>query len=500
MPWRDILECGCLGDKLFGQDVDTLFAYQTARVAKIKDRSLGLIRIFLMLCIFIYIFIFNIWYKGAHFSFTPVSGVARLQWQEPTQDHCNPADVDCMSDFTDTTDLPYCRGYKGSSPDKVQQDCAYSDSRKLPRYIMDGVLMPTYIERYKQMKTCPLRSKSCDRKWKYAFEDGTLQTAKGTAKPVFNTFIADVGRYTLLIDHNFKTEKYWLAADDYNMKGYWVDCKKDEPENCVTNEIKCVHSRCKDLKFTSRASFLDTARDRYQSWIHPGRKYYRKNQGYQSQLWYDQDGGRRNPLAQVEAEDDDDEFQTIGFSAKQRAAATDTEPTAIAISNGDVLSLDTMLRMAGRTLDETWEDQKEGTQNVRLRGVALVINIQYQNLKPWTLLSPEDPPWYEISVTAMKSHKFKDIAVIREDTNSRDLQMAYGVYFVVKQTGHLAYLDPIYGLVAMTSAMALVAMSNQITDFLMLSVLPKKDEYYTEKYKESDDFNPDKLHQGGKLS
>jgi hypothetical protein len=367
------------------------------------------------------------------------------------------------------------------------RDCDYSDSRELPKYIMDGVLMPTYIEKYKQLRSCPPRSPSCDRKWKFATKDGTLQTGKGEAKPTSSTFIADVGRYTLLIDHNFKTDKPWLAYDDYKMQGYWVDCEKDKDPNdstkkCKTNEIKCVHSRCKDLHLTKRPSFLDIARHNYKSWLHPGgsgrTQYHRAKrksppQHFTRQLWYDQEDGEEG------------DAQGISLSA-ERNMATKDQVNVISISNGDVLSLETLLRMAGRSLDETWYG---GTENVRLRGVALVISIEYFNLKRWTIFSPEDPPWYTISVDAMESHKFKDFAVSHVDANSRDLNMAYGVYMVVKQSGRLAYLDPIYGLVAMTSAMALLAVSTSLTDFLMVSVLPRKKEYYAEKYKESEDFS-----------
>jgi hypothetical protein len=149
--------------------------------------------------------------------------------------------------------------------------------------------------------------------------------------------------------------------------------------------------------------------------------------------------------------------------------------------------------MAGRTLDETWTDQKAGAEDVRLRGVALVVTIQYFNLKRWTFYKPEDPPWYTISVEAMQSHKYKDISVKHVKTNSRELQMAYGVYIIVKQEGSLAYFEPIYALVALTSAMALLAVSNIVIDTLMVTALPRKDEYYHAKYKESEN-----LHAGHK--
>jgi len=475
-----------MGDTLFGQDIDTLFAYQTVRIAKIRDRTLGLFRIFMMVAIFFYICIFNIWYKGGHFSFTPVQGVARLQWQEPTKDHCNPADVDCLSDFQDQEDLPYCAEYRGAKPDAVVRDCDYSDARELPKYIMDGVLIPTYIEKYTQLRSCPPLASSCDRKWKFANKDGSLQSTPGEAKPTSSAFVADVGRYTLLIDHNFKTDKPWLAFDDYKMQGYWEDCDANK-ENCKTHEIKCVHSGCKNLKFTKRPSFLDIARGRYQSWVHPGEKgkalHHRKNfprHVSSRQLWYDEEG------------EDESDVQGISLSATSNSATDDSEPNVIAIRNGDVLSLETMLRMAGRTLDETWTNRRGMPNNVRLRGVALVVSIEYYNLKRWTLFSPEDPPWYTIKIEAMQSHKFKDFSVAAEGPNSRDMHMSYGVYVIVKQTGHLAYFDPLYGLVAMTSALALVAVATTITDFIMCSILPRRDEYTAEKYKISHDFSDEK--------
>jgi hypothetical protein len=244
MSLQRFLQCRWLPEELFGQDVDDLFAYQTPRIAIVKARQLGLLKYFTMVCIFVYIIIFNIWYKGAHFSHTQVQGVSRLQWQEPTRGHCNPADSDCLSDFHPVKDLPYCRGYSGSDPVEVVDDCEYSEFCELPINIMTGVLMPTYIERYKQKRYCTPKAPHCDRKWKFVDERGNLQRQKGEAKAISSAFIADVGKYTVLIDHNFRTDVEGLGCDDFKMNGYWVDCKKDDREDCVTKEIKCLHSAC----------------------------------------------------------------------------------------------------------------------------------------------------------------------------------------------------------------------------------------------------------------
>jgi hypothetical protein len=489
MPIRDHLECRWLGDKICGVDVDELFAYQTPRVVKVKDRTLGLLKHLLTLCIFIYIFVFNIWYKGAHMSMSPIEGVSRLQWQEPTN-RCNPLDVECTANFDSVKDLPYCTGYTGKDPSKVVRGCDFYDARELPMSVGDGVLLPTFISKFKQSRTCPVHAKACERKWSYVNADGSVQAQKGGAKPVSETFVVDAGAFTLLIDHNFKsTRQADIACDDFKMQGHWESCNKDRTD-CKPHEIKCVHSQCEEAKEMAcrrvsdsnkkGISFLSSVQRQYRSLMNPKAKGMLNKHPSMTP-------DSAPELLDDEEQDTKDFAEALKFTAQSKTKE-DHLRNVIAITDGDVLSLKTILEMAGTSLEEAWYNQKEQRhEDVRLRGVAIVISIRYENLKRWTLFKPEKP-WYTITAEAMKSNMFKHATVKDMTSTSRELELGYGIYIIVKQSGQVAYFNPVFALVALTSAMALMAAANTITDLLMLMVLPRKDEYKTYKYLESRDF------------
>jgi len=469
-----------LGDKLFGQDVDHLFAYQTVRVVKIYDRTLGLVKNTLTLVIFVYIFIFNIWYKGSHFAFSPVEGITRLQWQEPTK-KCNPLHVECEANYNGITELPYCLQYKGTKPAPLQKNCDYFDARELPLNIGDGVLLPTYIAKYKQVRGCPVGAPSCDVKWKYANPDGSLQSGTGYAKVHDTQFVADVEDYTMLIDHTFRTGRGNIQKDDFQMQGNWKMCNQDHSE-CTEKPIKCVHNKCEEMHMNTlgAASFLNMAGGRSNSTSLRASKQRRSLQETQ--------------LA-PEADDESDDEQDLETATNMLAVSKlqkGGQPQVIAIKDGDVLSLETLLAMAGESLDSAIKYVKAdgGTRTRRYRGLALVVSIEYRNLVRWTLLRPNEP-WYTISVTAMPADTFKHADVVPVDADHRDVQLSYGVMVVVKQTGNLAFFDPMFALISFASALALLAVASTLTEFLMLSVLPRKDRYQELKYLESEDFHAD---------
>merc|ERR1719181_504225 len=112
-----------------------------------------------------------------------------------------------------------------------------------------------------------------------------------------------------------------------------------------------------------------------------------------------------------------------------------TNQSVIAMKGGDVLTSSMLMAMAGETLDQVWDDEDEGALTLRLRGTALMVNIHYDNVEPWTLLYPRDPPWYTISVTSRPAHKFMHSYISEEDDAHREITWAFGVYVIVKQTG-----------------------------------------------------------------
>jgi len=478
-----------LGNEWFGHDVDDLLAYQTPKMVKVKDRALGFVKYALLVAIICYIFVFNIWYKGGHLVHSAVEGIARLQWQEPVN-KCNPYFVECAASYHGIKDLPYCAGYKGDQPPAgVVRDCDYFDARELPVNVMDGVLLPTYIASYKQTRACKPGALICDTKWKYVHEDGSLQTGTGYGSAHSRTFVADAEDFTLLIDHVFRSANGQEQGSDYQMQGYWKTCA-----DCDAKPIKCVGAACDsmrkpDTKALSKgdiASFLGLGSSKRFATLPPVRP----------RLWNRHDAAERLAI-----EDDLDSDQDVGSDASfartlSLAAVGELQkssvPELISLKDGDVLSLKTLLSMAGKSLDSSWvvPDNVQDVETIRYRGIDLVVTIRYENLRRWTLFNTGDP-WYTVSVTAFPADTFKqsEVPPTTGDGKTRIFNLKYGTMVIVKQTGTLAFFEPLYALVALSSAMALLAVSNVVTELLMLNVLPRKDAYQELKYEESRDFH-----------
>lgn len=142
-----------------------------------------------------------------------------------------------------------------------------------------------------------------------------------------------------------------------------------------------------------------------------------------------------------------------------------------------------------KKLDDSWTSEEGNLESIRYRGIAVAVDIKYSNLKPWTLIYPDEPE-YTITVNAMPASSFKHADVVGETKTHRGMRLSYGIMVIMTQTGSLAVFSPIFALVAFTSALALLAVANTLTELLMLHVLPNKEEYAKLKYKDSKDFHP----------
>jgi hypothetical protein len=483
----------------------------------IQDRSLGVVKNFLMLCIFLYVFIYSMWYKGAHFQLSEVEGLARQQWQEPTLSWCNPSKVDCDANFSRIYDLPYCSKYYGRDPAEARvANCEYYDARELPITLPSGILIPTFIQTFRQHKKCTQNAETCRRKFTFVDKAGYEQIGDGESQPLSSAFVADVEDFTLTIDHSFRTTDGKVSYDDFLMQGRWSRCDKEEKNRadsdwildtasrppkkheCKTRPMKCVHAHCDEMKYNEEESWTEfltggAARRTTPSFVQdspstPGRAYGRPKR--HSKAHAKTRGGSLASQVSLKADDlESDMRRSEGPTNLEKAAAEANKggPAVVSMKSGDVLTLKTLLAMAGESLRDGWVDEDDGPQTVRSRGTAVVMHIDYDNADRWTLFRPRDPPWYTISVTTRPISEFKHSYISHEDDFSRDLTWAYGVYVVIKQTGHIRTFNMVNALMTLTSAMALLAISNLLTDMLALYVMPRKAQYKELMFIESDD-------------
>lgn len=254
-------------ERLFGMDMDDLFAYQTMKararaapaarsrpgaaltlpprprlmfqVVKIRDRRLGILRLALILCILMFVVVFNIIKNtGAtrpstvasppHVAVTrdaraaTVSGARAagyLKKEAPVgtlrfsilQPLLNPAcdTPECPCDFNPVTkvssasrlvgsrapltarprpaQLRYCDKYTGPNPARTRYDCEFQDAVDIFPTTERSFMVTTRVKEQGQTRVCNDTALQCE----YLFRMDYKRTY----------FIADIERYTMLMDH-----------------------------------------------------------------------------------------------------------------------------------------------------------------------------------------------------------------------------------------------------------------------------------------------------------
>lgn len=481
------LTCACLGDRIGGKDVDEVLAYQTPKVVIIKDRTLGILKYIFMGIIFFYVVIYQVLYKGSHFTMDQVSGVARMQLQHPVRS-CNPMDVPCKADYSPLAKLPYCNQYKGKNASAVQRDCKYFDALDLLTPMDLGYLVPSFLQIYDQVAGCKPTARNnykCDRKYDFTDDKGNVQTGSDRAEPTGEYFVADLEDFTLLIDHSFRANSGQVEHDDFKMQGYWLDCSDKRwstnstwlttATECQRRPIICKHKDCEKLGLVTSTSDTSGAASSAETNKKSGKR--RKKSLQQTVLLGAVATGSDHHQNQEESSE---------FAGSEELSDGDV----FSIADGDVMSMRTLYAMAGRDLDDWWYDPFDKVnKSLRKRGTVLVINIHYNNMKPFTVFKPQDPPEYTISVTSRPVDKFKNMRISEATGSSRELTVSYGTLVVVQSTGTIGVFQLIHMLIVISTSMGLLAAASVITEVLAFNILPLRGEYAKAKYQETEDFH-----------
>ncbi|OEU11349.1 hypothetical protein FRACYDRAFT_245689 [Fragilariopsis cylindrus CCMP1102] len=86
-------------------------AYDTVKYVHIKDARLGALRYCLLIIIFIYVIVFEMWALGGYLESSPVVGVVRFSLQQPTAKNCDPSQPGCFNAFSSLNTIEYCEQY-----------------------------------------------------------------------------------------------------------------------------------------------------------------------------------------------------------------------------------------------------------------------------------------------------------------------------------------------------------------------------------------------------
>lgn len=182
-----------LPDKIFGRDIDDVFAYPTTKFVRIRDARLGLFKIALALSIVVYVGVYELWYEGLYLEESGVTGAVRFSLQQPTVNGCDPTDPQCANTFRSTSSLPYCNQsgveqyYKGN-----KFPCEYYENIGAQVVTSGGLLVVTRQTTYEQTLVCTASLDDNNTFCPHVYDIDSSST----------TYVADAERYTVLIDHS----------------------------------------------------------------------------------------------------------------------------------------------------------------------------------------------------------------------------------------------------------------------------------------------------------
>lgn len=493
--------------------LDSLVPYPTWKIARIKDTKLGLLRQFFLLLIFLYIVVYELMWVGAHLESKPLSSVYQLQLDHPTRNHCNSMDVDCTHNFSSLATLPYCA--QSPIPSDTKLPCQLWDAPELSQVTDEGIMVPTHVANFLQKPAC---HPSAANNWTCVghLEDtvdaqGHVQSDRTEPSPISSNFIADVERFTVLIDHSVGSSfgKRTYATE---MHGSWMDCTgdstvkygQDSSGHCTAKPIECG-GKCsgKGLPESRRSSSLvSTASSQRSSPAaatksnNRPRKQKKKSMVF-LELGPDGSVGQTHDEASEEVLDETlSVMQTdVQVDSPNRSAASAVLDRDGVVKDlaGDTFILGKLLQIANVSLDKERHNVPSWMGgSYRTSGFVLVIRLAYTNdaswmgLKtlPWNILGP--PVHYTYRITKHASQDDYTLSKVREDpkSNERLLKEYHGMRILIQQSGSIKAFDNIQLILICTTTIALLALSNFITDTLALNFMKKSEEYFAIKFEQ----------------
>lgn len=213
-------------------DLDDLFAYSTAKCVKIRDARLGILHYFLMLCIALYVVVYDLLYNLGYYKMTAAANTVRLTLQEPTN-NCNPNKPKCQDAFAPLSSLPYCCNSSCTtigtycscpwSPGKQLYNCTYLDGNDASTVRETSIMVTSLTHQYLETRnqSCftsyPFGANTCSKVWILDQE--------------FLYYTASVESYTMLIDHSVIMPSVGISATSTAMVGaLYVNASGPHPE------------------------------------------------------------------------------------------------------------------------------------------------------------------------------------------------------------------------------------------------------------------------------
>jgi hypothetical protein len=422
-------------------DLDDVFAYKTPVIARIRDRKLGLLRLFFSFLIIVYIGVYSIVANKGYARQGILRGNSRLAFRAPTVDNCDPEERGCKFDFTNPNKLAYC----------AQSSLPYP-GRKFP---CSQLLADQLVGGYGNGNQYFFATRrQVDLKYKNVYE-GTMLPEYCEDDPdqdepncPSHSYATDIKKFTLLFDHGFKSNGIDVTASSLEMKGTVISKNQQQ---------------CDGLDY-------DSTRTREPNTV------WKKWNGVQCEI------SPNKTTACLEALKRDNKYDghECGY---------------------DIFTLGTVFETVRPSLPHL-NSLGETNKTYRDQGMVMNIIVTYTNEETFFIKSI---PSYTMEVATVPNQAAKwtsselsfiggnnTVAGIRDalpvEVNTRSAGMKINVIFNDDKV--FGAFDFATLLDNLTSALALIAVASIIVDFFMLSKLSALRLYYSEvKFTNSVDFS-----------
>jgi len=267
---KALAACGSIHD---------LLAYETPKVARIRDAKLGLLYYILLGLIITYL-VYQLGDSMEFLEMVPPAMSANLAFSEPVSKGCKDKSISVVEDplckeaFRSFEELDYCCTDKckflegdrdschcsGSPVDVSGHACRLADALGASRVSGQNIFVKTYAEFTQQQRNqaadCKINEGKCDKLW--ITKEGT----RGAVKK----FTADIERFTLSIDHSAMLVEFGISSSLRQMEGYLKVGKEDH-----STKMQADLCRERDDAVTAPWEGVAKPTDKAPCYIKPGR-------------------------------------------------------------------------------------------------------------------------------------------------------------------------------------------------------------------------------------
>jgi len=496
-----------LPEQLFGMDTDDVLAYQTPKLALIRDRHVGALYYALTMAALGWVLIGQVLWRNEHFLLKDVRGIPRMFINHPTRNMCDPNVPDCLSDFKKMVDLPYCEEFRGGPAAAHPAACVYADKHTMfpEGTVGTQIFVPTSVVMFEEVKHCnPSASNhhSCENEYQkdwdgrgYYFNETEMQ------------YYADIEDFTIQFTSTYHREH--IEGTSLDHPGFFEECfdkiegegkplgweerlqrRDKECEDLRRLPVECVPGmHCEkgglktieDVKIPAKVKVKDLKVPKGDLKVPEG----------------EFGGGEEGGVSFVSSR----RLRSRGTSPLQLEMKTHTSkdheeeparptPDVYASTWGDTFKLGKLMQLAHIDLDHHYNMDN---MTARMAGTIIEVEATYTNLRRFLSSLGLSQVQYTYRV------KERKLPYVSRETLHPDQPVDFprrrryvaqhGILVNFQVGGEFGFFNVVYLLIMLTTSLALIATADKITMLTALYLHPRQKNYFHLKYDVSADFS-----------